>query len=247
MQKQVVQVASLENTSYAKLAIVTLLSSILIAHFQWIHDITNTAWRRFLMGHVIEQKMVHRPLTMQRLRFLQRSSNFEKEMNEQGVYELQDDQVWRQLEQPYYSSVNEMNSTQVSGSTFDVYASQSLESPQESAFELNMSIHIFAWRRSKSLERLLNSLVEPLSSRALPQRTCLPLYFHLDAYPLDSVVDMVEEFQWNYGTKTVDYKDVPTGLPKVFLFGVFFDSCQLFASCFFSLLSHPGTPKDCTM
>lgn len=75
-----------------------------------------------------------------------------------------------------------------------------------------MSIHIFAWKRRKSLERLCKSI-----NRARYHGHRIPLHFHVDGDPLDSVVEFVEDFRWRHGPKHVHLRSERLGMPAVTL------------------------------
>lgn len=73
-----------------------------------------------------------------------------------------------------------------------------------------ISIHVFAWRRKKSLERLCKSLLE---ARYLGHD--VPIFFHVDGDPLDLVVDYLNEFEWPHGEKHVEIRSHNLGMPDV--------------------------------
>lgn len=75
-----------------------------------------------------------------------------------------------------------------------------------------ISIHIFAWRRRKSLERLCKSI-----NLARYHGHRIPLHFHVDGDPLESVVEFVEDFKWRHGCKYVHLRDERLGMPAVTL------------------------------
>lgn len=79
---------------------------------------------------------------------------------------------------------------------------------------LVISFHIFAWRRVKSLKRLLNSLQNAdysgLKSRSFGIR--LDLTFHIDGYYNPAVLDIIKEFKWNYGDIEILKSDSNKGL-----------------------------------
>lgn len=77
---------------------------------------------------------------------------------------------------------------------------------------VNMSIHVFAWRRTKSLQRLCNSL---LRARYLNYR--VSILFHVDGDPLPSVVSYLESFVWPFGEKTIIQSPYHLGMPNVWL------------------------------
>lgn len=73
-----------------------------------------------------------------------------------------------------------------------------------------ISIHIFAWKRRKSLERLCKSI-----EHARYHGHRIPLHFHVDGDPLESVVEFVENFKWRHGRKYVHLRDERLGMPAV--------------------------------
>lgn len=75
---------------------------------------------------------------------------------------------------------------------------------------ISMSIHVFAWRRRKSLERLCKSI-----NRARFHNHKIPLHFHVDGEPLESVVEFVEDFKWRHGSKHVHLREERLGMPSV--------------------------------
>lgn len=72
------------------------------------------------------------------------------------------------------------------------------------------SIHVFGWRRRRSIERLCNSLLE-----ANYENYEIPLNFHIDGEPLESVVSYVQSFHWPFGSKTIDISPIRRGMPAV--------------------------------
>ncbi len=77
-------------------------------------------------------------------------------------------------------------------------------------YSVPISIHVFAWRRKKSLGRLLDSL-----QRANYMNHTIPLYIHVDGDPLNSVVEMIESFEWSHGRKHVHISEQRLGMPAV--------------------------------
>lgn len=77
-----------------------------------------------------------------------------------------------------------------------------------------ISIHIFAWRREKSLRRLCDSLL-----RAAYFGQEVPLYIHVDGEPLDLVVDYVEALKWPHGPKIVNLRRERLGMPDAIMSG----------------------------
>jgi len=75
-----------------------------------------------------------------------------------------------------------------------------------------VSIHIFAWRRRKSLERLCASI-----NRARYHGAQVPLYFHVDGEALESVLEYVLDFKWMHGRKLVQIRSKRLGMPAVLI------------------------------
>lgn len=82
--------------------------------------------------------------------------------------------------------------------------------PFHESRDLNMAIHVFSWRRTKSLQRLCNSL---LKARYLDYK--VPLIFHVDGEPLASVVTYLDAFRWPFGEKIVLRNPQHLGMPDV--------------------------------
>lgn len=75
-----------------------------------------------------------------------------------------------------------------------------------------ITLHVFAWRRLRSLQRLCKSL---LNAR-YPTKN-IPLIFHVDGDPLGAVVNYLESFYWPFGIKTLDFSPSRKGMPMVTL------------------------------
>jgi hypothetical protein len=75
---------------------------------------------------------------------------------------------------------------------------------------VSMSIHVFCWRRTKSLQRLCNSLL-----RARYLNYTVPIVFHVDGDPLPSVVAYLDSFEWPFGEKTIIQSPNHLGMPNV--------------------------------
>lgn len=73
-----------------------------------------------------------------------------------------------------------------------------------------ISIHIFAWRRKKSLERLCKSI-----NRARFHGHRIPIYFHVDGDPRPEVVEYIQSFKWKHGSKIVNFRPKRLGMPAV--------------------------------
>lgn len=77
-----------------------------------------------------------------------------------------------------------------------------------------ISIHVFAWRREKSLRRLCESLL-----RASYAGQEIPLYIHVDGEPLDLVVQYANALNWPHGPKIVNVRERRLGMPDAILSG----------------------------
>lgn len=77
---------------------------------------------------------------------------------------------------------------------------------------VNLTIHVFAWKRQLSLERLLRSILK------IGMTNCrIPLIIHIDGDACPLVINSAESFVWKYGPKTVDIKETHLGLPDCIL------------------------------
>lgn len=76
---------------------------------------------------------------------------------------------------------------------------------------LRISIHVFAWRRSKSLQRLCTSLLGAYYAGV----EGITLIFHVDGNATEEVLEIVDRFVWPYGEKVVEKKEIRVGLRKV--------------------------------
>lgn len=94
--------------------------------------------------------------------------------------------------------------------------SSALQRWGKASYEMSwkISIHVFAWRREKSLDRLCKSLL-----RASYSGHEVPLYFHVDGEPLDLVVAYVNSFNWPHGPKIVNIRKERLGMPNAILSG----------------------------
>jgi hypothetical protein len=79
--------------------------------------------------------------------------------------------------------------------------------------KLRISIHVFAWKRSKSLRRLLNSLLEADYS----SQDFVDLHFNIDGNPSPKVLKIIREFEWGFGNHHVfvHQRLQPIGLKRV--------------------------------
>lgn len=68
-------------------------------------------------------------------------------------------------------------------------------------------IHVFAWRRIYSLQRLLASLIAAQYDGALVE-----LHFFIDGDPVDGVVTLAENFTWPHGPKRIHVHPYRVGL-----------------------------------
>ena len=67
------------------------------------------------------------------------------------------------------------------------------------SLNFRVSIHVFAWRRSKSLSRLLHSL----NNAEYPYYKNMNLIIHVDGNPSMQVLDVLKEFKWKLGKKNM--------------------------------------------
>jgi hypothetical protein len=88
--------------------------------------------------------------------------------------------------------------------------------PKELGFQL--TIHVFAWQRSHSLQRLLNSLLE---AEYMGMKG-IKMVIHVDGNPRKEVVDMVKAFEWPMGELVLDMKKERVGLRDVSFFFIIF-------------------------
>lgn len=77
-----------------------------------------------------------------------------------------------------------------------------------------ISIHIFAWRRERSLKRLLDSLIKATYN----DYHHVPLFLHIDGDPMAEVVEAAHAFAWPHGPKVVEVREERVGMPKVCTF-----------------------------
>jgi hypothetical protein len=73
----------------------------------------------------------------------------------------------------------------------------------------NFRLHVFAWKRRKSLDRLLNSLVT-----ANYVGFEVPIYFIIEGEGSPLVVDLIHKFVWPYGKKYIILREQRIGLLK---------------------------------
>ena len=79
--------------------------------------------------------------------------------------------------------------------------------------KLRISIHVFAWRRSKSLHRLLNSLLRA----DYTDQDFVDLHFNIDGNPSPKVLKTIREYEWIFGNQHVfiHQRLQPIGLKRV--------------------------------
>lgn len=75
---------------------------------------------------------------------------------------------------------------------------------------VKISIHVFGWRREKSLRRLGESLL-----KAHYMDHTIDIHFHIDGEALDLVQQYVHEFSWPHGQKHVNFREQRVGMPLV--------------------------------
>ncbi|KAJ3212177.1 hypothetical protein HDU83_001188 [Entophlyctis luteolus] len=78
---------------------------------------------------------------------------------------------------------------------------------------LDISIHVFAWRRAKSLKRLLSSLQE---AEYGAERN-IPLFIHLDFGSTVTVKELASSFIWNFGEKKIVESPEKMGILKMMI------------------------------
>jgi hypothetical protein len=76
---------------------------------------------------------------------------------------------------------------------------------------LNLSLHVFAWKRVKSLGRLLRSLQDA----DYGETKALTLIIHIDGGASSGVLELVSKFVWRYGEKIVEANEANIGLQGV--------------------------------
>ncbi|KAJ3293039.1 hypothetical protein HDU79_000755 [Rhizoclosmatium sp. JEL0117] len=122
---------------------------------------------------------------------------------------------------------------------------------------IDIEIHVFAWRRAKSLNRLLTSVRDA----DYGHRRDIPLIIHLDANYSKEVESIVESFIWRFGEKSVQRNSAPLGLsnmmttawstPSPSSFAIFLEDDISLSPLYFtfaewcasSLLLHENTPS----
>jgi hypothetical protein len=80
-----------------------------------------------------------------------------------------------------------------------------------------MTIHLFAWKRNKSLRRLLDSITNAEYPPHSIGNHTVSIVFHVDAGATESVIDMVQSFKWTLGKKYIEMYTTHQGLGKVLL------------------------------
>ncbi|KAI9356987.1 hypothetical protein DFJ73DRAFT_213085 [Zopfochytrium polystomum] len=97
------------------------------------------------------------------------------------------------------------------GPSYAVAETESQSCVESAALDFEVSLHVFAWKRVKSLNRLLDSLLKADydgSSRA-------SIVFHLDGGWAEEVEQVVDSFQWLHGPKSVVKSRENLGLKRV--------------------------------
>jgi len=77
--------------------------------------------------------------------------------------------------------------------------------------KIRVEIHILAWKRSKSLSRLLKSLIEAENDKS----TIFDILFHLDGEATSDVINVIDKFKWTSGEVTVTKEGKRIGLKSV--------------------------------
>ncbi|KXS13682.1 hypothetical protein M427DRAFT_146489 [Gonapodya prolifera JEL478] len=91
-------------------------------------------------------------------------------------------------------------------------AARASEPSEEQKSDFDVVMHIFAWKRTHSLQRLLESI----AGADYTGWECRPidLDFHIDGDAKLEVVLMVEAFSWTRGTKRIHLRTTRAGLKK---------------------------------
>ena len=71
-------------------------------------------------------------------------------------------------------------------------------------------IHVFTWRRAKSLTRLLDSLRDATYGA----QAHIPLYIFIDGGATEQVVNVTKQFEWGHGPKRVVSRSRNVGLEE---------------------------------
>lgn len=79
--------------------------------------------------------------------------------------------------------------------------------------DFRITIHVFAWQRSHSLRRLLDSL----SGAEYMGLKGINMVIHVDGNPRKEVLEVVKAFEWSFGELTLDMKKERVGLRDVSL------------------------------
>jgi len=98
---------------------------------------------------------------------------------------------------------------------------------------LQVEIHALGWRRSRSQERLFQSLLKSadlLNEEERTQLGSIPLFVHLDAGYFNESLSIAQALSWPLGPKYIRAREgSPRGIAKVFL---------LISTFFFSQKKH---------
>jgi hypothetical protein len=93
------------------------------------------------------------------------------------------------------------------------YHPKTIETPKIRS-RVRIAIHVFAWKRSRSLSRLLNSL----NSADYNSNHVIDLIVHVDGNPTDAVLKVLNEFEWKFGneSKIIKRQSKNIGLKRVY-------------------------------
>ncbi|KAJ3236036.1 hypothetical protein HDU81_011233 [Chytriomyces hyalinus] len=79
--------------------------------------------------------------------------------------------------------------------------------------DMDVTLHVFAWRRVQSLIRLLKSIQDA----DYPPGCRVPIFFHLDFGYLEAVAEVIQSFQWTHGPVTILKSKAHLGLSHMML------------------------------
>lgn len=77
--------------------------------------------------------------------------------------------------------------------------------------QVKLSLHVFAWKRAKSLNRLLTSLLKADYS----SQSFVDMFIHIDGRPTDAVLEVIDGFSWPFGELIMKRNTRNIGLKKV--------------------------------
>ncbi|KAI8620143.1 hypothetical protein BC830DRAFT_1164799 [Chytriomyces sp. MP71] len=95
---------------------------------------------------------------------------------------------------------------------FFEHANLALLRKSSPSHNMDIQIHVFVWKRVKSLERLLRSIRDADYSRS-----GIPLVFHVDAGHSPRALDLVYSFNWIHGDKHVKVSETRQGLENIMM------------------------------